>query len=1346
MVILKKRNQSYFYFIFFTVLFFLFHTLVISATNVNNQEKGIISHHLDWMQSLNKDIPALANRDNSLRVNDLFQQGNLLAVHLCGYQDYQGDERTIDKIMAIDLSTCQIRYEKILYDTKTFMGLYGNDLIYSYKENNKKDSEGYKLKIIDLDKKNAEKELEGTIEQITPNGYLVSRYSGHIIDIKKKEVVFSHEYLKGYSTPLTSSGFFMKDKNKQGNWDKYQFINYQGKIIFSLPNINKTYLPENETDSTLSFPIPILKEEENEENIIQFIDASGQVVDTYPLSEIGITGTAFGRNHLPYGHLKILAQYEQKYILEIEVSTQEEKGKETILWFDGQQNKFSILEEDIRVMVNFHATGHFMMLVESESKYGHFTLKYYDPEGDCLWEKYLPPNIDGWVELYPINSESILLYDNHSAFFRYSLIDGQLTGIYPFPIDYRIELANVFDNQVYVLTGQKRNDTELEGNHLVSFPLGNTGWFDFELVKVNPLAGSPLTVYEDREIELEFQSGQYVLAEEQLEIHFDKGEFLDQSSRYGGRWDCQWQSPELIDKDEETVNITATYGPISKNYQVVVKNLENPLILTGELKVDSRHQDQLILEGKIQNTAHQDIDNLDWQWELDNLAELSSSFPNHISAQREKSFRMRFNRLAINEDQWEKIDWNGYEIAQQAKLTCEYPEGSCEQIFKQSLQIEPTYFISLRLFDPASQHYWGRKDLEKIDLSEFSIWDDQHNNITANFQMKKNNTKNRIMIQNIAPGLKNKPTRIEVRYPGSSKWLELYFQQEEHPKFPEIAVKDFDYSLPITGSFLIEIVDHANQNVLKDVAVTLVKKDDNGEYQDLEEKQTDDEGICHFDTLSPGEYRIETSKEAYIPHNIKLPRILSSVHYQEENYDLAQGEQQEIQLEMHPYSSVVFYAESYYDSFHEDKSKVALLKSVGLNEASDHVFIIPEGVEYVFLQFLYKIGYPEDAAAFGFFAEDTYKVELDIMDEDDSYIVMADHSRGEGIRELKEEDIYIRGDQSPQKFGEGVLKVNEIKKPISFDFKIRTSLSDDWKESTIWLFPSEWLNYEKEALQVSLLYPLKGKTGMFDYAATAREFLKDKDSEIDIKAALLPVINYGINSLQIFGIIPDLSFKNYVKDNAVDFIQWQLEEALKKSLSVAKVTVTSELLGAVQMIISAIEWGAELENVVKEGTSIAYGPHCVGNLANRVNLVHAERLMNVLKETFLQLITAIENNQPDTVRTIVEDIRTIVVGDNPGGLNPSDYEIDYEQFGIKTVKNTTGYALYFGLTFELANIIDCWEDSYATCFDKYIQDEASIIELEAASDYALASYKPIIKNLVNIASIPMSVVLIEVDR
>lgn len=489
-------------------------------------------------------------------------------------------------------------------------------------------------------------------------------YSGSIFSIDEKINVLSYEFLKGYSPLLTIEGFFMKNKNEKGNWEGYQFINYQGELIFSLPNINSIYLPENETSTTLSFPIPVLREGENEENILEMINSKGEVIASYTLLGLGISGTAFGQNNLPYGELSILAKYEQTFILELEVSTLEEKGKSYVLWLDAQKDQVSILEEKVRIKADFYTAGNLITLVEKEAKYGHFTLKYYNSKGQCLWEKYLPPDIKGWAEAYPVNSESILLYDNHSTFFKYNLLDGQLIGLYPFPVEYSLQLATIADNQAYILTAQRFRNTELPGNYLVSFAMNNIGWFDFELTKIAPLAGQPFTVYENREIELEFRSLQnYELPIEGLKISFDQGTVLGQSSR-SGRWECQWQSPELIDKNQEIVNIIIHYGPISKNYSIVVKNLENPLQFSSQLVIDPCHQDQLILEGEIKNNSYLDIEGLNWLWELDNLSIISSSLPQRINTQGERSFNMRFNRLAIKEDQWDKIDWKGYEILQ----------------------------------------------------------------------------------------------------------------------------------------------------------------------------------------------------------------------------------------------------------------------------------------------------------------------------------------------------------------------------------------------------------------------------------------------------------------------------------------------------------------------------------------------------------------------------------------------------------------------------------------------------------------------------------------------------------
>ena len=756
-----------------------------------NQPRGVISSHLDWMYSLNQGVSSLAKKSGSLRVDQLFQQDNLLAINLTGYQDYQGSERTIDKIMVIDLSTRETVYEEIFYDNKIMIGLYENYLLYSQNTSGK--SGGKTIKIIDLTKQDSEKKVKGEVSQITSNGYIFSGYPGNIIDIEKAKSIFSHESLKGYSALLTTDGFFIKKKNEKGNWDSYQFLHYQGKPIFTLQDIYKTELPRNDTNSTLSFPIPILKEEENQEIEFQLIDAEGEMIISYPLSELGITGEWTGTKKL-----EVVAQNELNYLLNIQVRDQNHHLQHYYLWIDRQGNKIALLEDHERVIAQFDPQGRLIVLAESDEEIFHFTLEYYNNQGECLFQKYLPPDIESWPELYQIDSESILIYDNHSTFFRYSLNNGQLTGLYPFPSSYGVNMATIFNNQAYILTGQrwKSIPTELEGNYLVSFSMENAGWFDFELVKLSPLADEPFSVYEDSEIEVKFETSQsYSLPGDWLNVTFEKGEILNQDSGKNGRWDYLWHSPGLEQKEQETVNITASYGPISKTYQVKVKALKNPLMVTGQLTVDSRNQSQLILEGQVRNTANINIENLNWQWTLDNLSLISSSFPDRILALKEKNFKMRFNRLAINDEQFDQIDWDGYEISQQVKLICDYPEGRAENIFEHSLNIQPEYFITLKLYDPLSQCNWGWKDFQDLDLSNLKVWDEQGNDITSALQIEKDLSGNLIKISGLSGGIEKKPVKIGVNYTGEIQWFELKFQSDKQPRFPKLAVNSFKFDL-----------------------------------------------------------------------------------------------------------------------------------------------------------------------------------------------------------------------------------------------------------------------------------------------------------------------------------------------------------------------------------------------------------------------------------------------------------------------------------------------------------------------------------------------------------------------
>ncbi|MGC8779073.1 MAG: hypothetical protein ACP5Q4_10405, partial [Candidatus Caldatribacteriaceae bacterium] len=89
--------------------------------------------------------------------------------------------------------------------------------------------------------------------------------------------------------------------------------------------------------------------------------------------------------------------------------------------------------------------------------------------------------------------------------------------------------------------------------------------------------------------------------------------------------------------------------------------------------------------------------------------------------------------------------------------------------------------------------------------------------------------------------------------------------------------------------------------------------------------------------------------------------------------------------------------------------------------------------------------------------------------------------------------------------------------PERFSVKIQEGL--EVQEKIIWVFPSNWARYKREALQAVVLYPLKGKTDVFQCAKTVREYLAGLKS--NVTNAALPVIDYGVSAFSIFGASPD---------------------------------------------------------------------------------------------------------------------------------------------------------------------------------------------------------------------------------
>jgi len=132
------------------------------------------------------------------------------------------------------------------------------------------------------------------------------------------------------------------------------------------------------------------------------------------------------------------------------------------------------------------------------------------------------------------------------------------------------------------------------------------------------------------------------------------------------------------------------------------------------------------------------------------------------------------------------------------------------------------------------------------------------------------------------------------------------------------------------------------------------------------------------------------------------------------------------------------------------------------------------------------------------------------------------------------------------------------------------------------------------------------------------------------------------------------------------------------------------------------------------------------------------------------LIPLVENNDCEGCQTIIQNMRTIILGNNINSDNPADYKIDSSQFDMDISSN---YCLLFTLCMEYTQIINDWENNYAPCFpdsstlsaDKLEGNEALEIDKKKTTQEAMKIYKPIIENILQITSIPVNALLIEND-
>ncbi|MCJ7656429.1 MAG: hypothetical protein MUO55_01440, partial [Candidatus Atribacteria bacterium] len=415
---------------------------------------------------------------------------------------------------------------------------------------------------------------------------------------------------------------------------------------------------------------------------------------------------------------------------------------------------------------------------------------------------------------------------------------------------------------------------------------------------------------------------------------------------------------------------------------------------------------------------------------------------------------------------------------------------------------------------------------------------------------------------------------------------------------------------------------------------------------------------------------------------------------------------------------------------------------LGMIEASDHIFILPENIEYFYFNILER------------------GLSLEVSEQ-------------EFLQDGTINNIF-KGNQSFTENSQGLkYKAEDIATPTRFLVKIKKG-STVQEELLIWVFPNNWKNNKNEARKITLLYPLKGSTGIFLQGESLKNYLTNL--QIDIINASMPILKYGADSLKLFGGVPDEELSWYIKNPVEQYVNYRLAKILASITGKIFTEITGEIVGLYDSLSKAAEWASKLDEVIEISTGEIYKIDLLKDIGNNNgNFLQSLELLKKLKEKVDSLIVNVENNNLTNCLSDLGSIHTLTVGNNPASDIENDHTIDYSEYSVTSFLKTSAqschsfysqvkdYPLTVILADELSNI-QSWRVGHHTYLDAYFgggMDQkainAALAEIGAspllsidilqsnvglsdegkkeATNDAMDVYEPIIMKILNISSI-----------
>lgn len=1254
------------------------------------------------------------NPSGEITIDDLFQQNNLLAIA------YGNHKQLNSNLLVFDLDSHKRIYEISepgLHDL-VHPYLLGNKLLYQ-----KIAHPGYQTICIDLfaeEPKNFT--FQGVFAQVTDDGHLlvwhydddIRKYINQVIDLQTGAVLFEPDISAGGEdeTLCIEDTIIFPFCDGQKDPAGYRAMSTSGEDIFILPTVyGESYFEIPDCRSKISsFPLPVIRKQKDALRdewrwFLEYVDRQGEVIASHELEELNLNNS----NIEDIDCFSVVDESQFGYLLRFRYHCLEEAGGSKWCYvFTGLSgNIIKIFDEQDDCDIGFDPQGNILLLPNS----GPFSgiLQCYRQDGTLLLNAPIPCVFAGsnFAEReFRFTSDNEVLGWEGNRFSKYSLVTGQLTGIYSISYSYYIDASKtiIYNDQVYffaqprIARPRRGHEPKISGSNYCAFSAAEPGWLDVELVSIKPNAGSSYELWDNTEVKVMFETEYGYDFEKNLTVAFEKGEVLSVNQN-----DLQytWKTPTVISGSQENARITVSYGPVSREFIVTVK--DPPPIASFAYQPASPQTDQDI---SFNASKSSDVDGsiVSYQWD----------FGDGTSVQEQQQSIIKYHFAKAGE----------YQVT----LTITDNNGQTASIAK-SIRVSKAPeapVADFKVLAPSSQ--WDTKVRFDASLSK----DADGSIVSYNWDFGDGTTGEGITVDHeyfsVGAIINDRQVTLTVKdnqnltatkkIPIVVGYI-LTYENKGRIGIPA-ALRDkdnrkVDYKIEITTGNVKDAGTDSFVYVALFGPETERGRYGSGEFElydvrypnrPFEQGQTDyftkqgyylDE--VEFMTLR---HSNQYDKPGWYAQSVKVKNTSNGKEWLfVPDQWLAMNEPPENQ------TWGIFYPVQQYSILYKWKDR-----SLGMIEASDHIFILPKDAE----TFYFKV-----------------------LDRDFNLAVY----RQEFLPNGTVSNTFV-GNQFFTGNGPGLsYSSGNITKPTRFMVKIKEGNTLK-EELYTWVFPSNWKDNKNEARKVTLLYPLKGSTEIFLQGQQFKNYLTGL--QVNVNNVSAPIIKYGADSLKIFGSVPDEKLFSYIEIPVKKYTEQKAVKVLATMTGKTFNKITDEIVSIYKSLYKAAKWGSQLDGVIAYSTGEVYKIDFLKYIGdNDVNFLQSLELLEKIKEKIDGLITSVDSNNLQSCINYLNDIKKFAVGNNPGSENKDDHIIDYPS------GQTNRYPLYLVLATELYNI-QSWRDYHHGYLDSYLGGTMStwlegLIGLSEEdkkdiTNEAMDVYEPIIKKLMDLSSILISASLL----